>query len=94
MEGGGQLDISTTRTSQPEGVRITVADNGIGIEPDRLSRIFEPFNSNRTEGLGLGLFISRRIITEDHGGHIDVESQVGQGSTFTVFLPVDFESNE
>jgi PAS domain S-box-containing protein len=87
MQTGGRLDISTSRTSQPDGVRVAFSDNGIGIAPDRLPMIFEPFNSIRTEGLGLGLFISRRIVEEEHSGHIEVESRPGEGSTFSVYLP-------
>jgi signal transduction histidine kinase len=59
----------------------------VGIEPDKLDQIFEPFHSNRHEGMGLGLYISKTII-EEHGGYIKVESQVGEGSTFTIWLPV------
>jgi two-component system sensor histidine kinase HydH len=87
MEGGGQLEISTARTSEPDGVCIRIADNGIGIEPNSFPTLFEPFNSNRTEGLGLGLFISRRIINDEHGGHIDVESRPGEGTAFNIHLP-------
>lgn len=87
METGGRLEISTVRTRRPKGMRVTFSDNGIGIAPNRLSTIFEPFNSTRTDGLGLGLFISRRIIEEEHGGSIEVESRLGEGSTFTVYLP-------
>ena len=87
MPTGGRLEITTSRSEQPDGIRIAFSDNGVGIEPHRLPTIFEPFNSNRTEGLGLGLFISRRIIEEEHDGRIEVESRPGDGTTFTVYLP-------
>jgi two-component system NtrC family sensor kinase len=64
----------------------TFTDAGVGIEPERLAGIFEPFHSTRPEGLGLGLYISKNIV-EEHGGHIDVDSHVGEGTTFTVWLP-------
>jgi two-component system NtrC family sensor kinase len=81
------LEVSTARTVEPAGVRVAFADSGDGIEPDRLPRIFEPFHSSRPEGLGLGLYISKNIV-EEHGGRIDLDSRVGEGTTFTVWLPV------
>ncbi len=86
MPEGGQLQISTALTREPDGVRVTFADTGVGIEPERLPGIFEPFHSTRAEGLGLGLYISKKIV-EEHGGHIKVDSHVGEGTTFTVWLP-------
>jgi two-component system sporulation sensor kinase A len=86
MPAGGQLQVSTARTEEPEGVLVSVADTGKGIEPDFLPHLFEPFQSTRPEGLGLGLYISRSIV-EEHGGRIEVESQAGQGTRFSVWLP-------
>jgi signal transduction histidine kinase len=67
---------------------IEIADNGTGIAPDRLTRVFEPFftTKNISEGTGLGLSICRNII-RDAGGTIDVQSELGRGSTFLVRLP-------
>jgi signal transduction histidine kinase len=71
-------------------VRIDVTDNGAGIPPEYHSEIFEEFRqidqAGRTPGIGLGLAIARRLV-EAHGGKIVVNSVVGQGSTFSVFLP-------
>jgi signal transduction histidine kinase len=67
-------------------VRISVADNGPGIPQDRLPKIFEPLFTTKSSGVGLGLSIVRQIV-EQHGGTIDVESQVDIGTTFTIFLP-------
>ena len=67
-------------------MRIHISDTGQGIPPDRLSRIFDPFYTTKEKGLGLGMAITHRII-EDHKGTIDVQSQVGLGTTFTIYLP-------
>ncbi len=68
---------------------ILVMDNGPGISPDRLQWIFEPFNSSKgSRGTGLGLAVTRRIV-EDHGGRITIESEVGKGTTFRIYLPTD-----
>jgi signal transduction histidine kinase len=71
---------------------MSLADTGIGIAPENLERVFEPFFTTRSKdgGTGLGLSVTYGIIA-DHGGLIDVESQVGKGSTFTVWLPVEVD---
>jgi len=66
---------------------VTVADTGHGIEPEHLPNIFRPFFTTKGHGTGLGLSLAQRII-EDHGGRIAVTSAVGQGSQFTVMLPL------
>lgn len=66
---------------------LTVSDSGIGIEPQDLERIFNPFFTTKEGGTGLGLSISQRIV-HHHKGFIEVRSLPGQGSTFSVFLPV------
>jgi len=77
-------------------VRVDVVDTGIGIAPEELSRLFRPFAqvdtglTRRHGGTGLGLYISRRLATL-LGGHIEVESTLGVGSTFTVVLPLTWE---
>jgi PAS domain S-box-containing protein len=86
MPTGGRLEVSAARTNEPDGVCVSFADSGIGIDPDVLPYIFDAFYSTKAEGLGLGLFISRNIV-EEHGGHLDVHSNVGEGTTFTVWLP-------
>lgn len=65
----------------------TVADTGVGISPDALKRIFQPFFTTKAHGIGLGLPITRRLI-EDHGGTLSVESQLGKGTIMTVCLPL------
>jgi PAS domain S-box-containing protein len=72
--------------------QLVVKDHGIGIEPEKVSRIFERFeravSSRSYGGLGLGLYIARQIV-EAHGGHITVVSLPGEGSTFTIQLPLE-----
>jgi signal transduction histidine kinase len=71
-------------------VALAIQDTGIGIPPENLGRIFDPFFTTKPEGVGtgLGLSVSYGIIS-NHGGRIDVESEVGKGTTFTILLPVD-----
>ncbi|MBI4356087.1 MAG: GAF domain-containing protein [Candidatus Omnitrophica bacterium] len=83
--GGGTLTLMTRR--QGPNAEAVVTDTGPGIAPENLKRLFEPFFTTRHEGTGLGLFICHRII-RDHKGQIEVQSEVGQGTTFTVKLPV------
>jgi signal transduction histidine kinase len=86
MPSGGSLRISTVARDGQVG--FAVADTGKGIAPEIRERIFEPFFTTKDEwsNVGLGLSVSYRIVAE-HGGTIEVESSVGQGSTFTVWLP-------
>jgi signal transduction histidine kinase len=69
-------------------VELAVSDDGSGIEPGSLERIFDPFFTTRSEGTGLGLATVHRIV-EGHGGTIQVESSVGQGTRFSLRLPVE-----
>jgi signal transduction histidine kinase len=84
---GGTVTVRT-RAEDP-GVRIEVADNGCGIDPEHRDRIFDPFFTTKPvgQGTGLGLSISYGII-QDHGGTIEVESTIGQGTVFTIHLPL------
>ncbi|MEW6756362.1 MAG: ATP-binding protein, partial [Candidatus Latescibacterota bacterium] len=88
MPRGGELTITARRDG--DGVEIRFADTGMGIEPEHLDRIFEPFYTTRAEegGTGLGLAVSYGII-EVHQGTITVESEPGAGATFIVRLPFE-----
>jgi two-component system, NtrC family, sensor kinase len=90
MPRGGNLWISTRLTRDESEVQIEVRDDGVGISPDILPHIFEPFVTTKESGhgVGLGLAISRGIV-ERHGGGIEVESHIGLGTTFTVTLPIE-----
>jgi signal transduction histidine kinase len=69
-------------------VEISIADTGIGITEESKKRIFDPFFTTKKigEGTGLGLAICEKIIKE-HAGRLEVESEVGKGSTFSIFIP-------
>jgi PAS domain S-box-containing protein len=93
MPEGGRLQVSTSRSGQPSGIYVTFTDTGVGISSDILSQIFDPFYTTKPDGLGVGLYVSQRIV-EEHGGRIEVESQVGEGATFMVWLPDDGLASE
>lgn len=88
MSGGGLLKVTAAPAADREGcVRIDVADSGTGIPEESLPYIFDPFFSTKgAKGTGLGLAVSYGIIAK-HGGTIVASSRVGQGTTFSVFLP-------
>ena len=85
--GGGRVTISTEGNGGP--VVLKISDNGEGIAPENLSKIFDPFFTTKPEGkgTGLGLAVSYGII-QAHGGDIEVESRVGEGTTFFIYLPL------
>jgi signal transduction histidine kinase len=85
MPDGGVLSISCQEI--PDWLELIVSDSGVGISPDQLEHIFQPFFTTKAHGIGLGLPITRRLV-EDHHGYIFVESQLGYGTTITVKLPL------
>jgi len=87
--------VSVTTARAEEGVSLTVSDNGEGISPENLTKIFDPFFTTKAEGkgVGLGLAVSYGIV-HAHGGEIEVKSTVGQGTTFTVTLPLELPRHE
>jgi len=85
MSAGGTLTLASGAT--PDAVWLSVMDTGCGIPPDQLNRIFEPFFTTKQKGTGLGLMIVQRIIQE-HGGRIEIESRIGQGTTFKLWFPL------
>jgi signal transduction histidine kinase len=82
---GGSLSLHTWEGA--DGVWVSVADTGGGIPQEQLNRIFEPFYTTKKKGSGLGLLIVQRII-RSHGGRIELESQVGRGTVFRIWLPL------
>lgn len=83
-ETGGTVTVSTRAADGY--VQLVFTDDGPGMRPEMLGRLFDPFYSTRDQGTGLGLTIVHRIVDE-HDGHIEVESEPGRGTTFTVSLP-------
>ena len=90
MPTGGELYIRTGARQRGgrKWVTASIKDTGAGIAPEYLERIFEPFFTTRSGqgGTGLGLSVSYGIVA-DHGGEIEVDSEVGKGTNFTVWLP-------
>lgn len=95
MNGQGTLTIKTSLDLNQEKIKIAFTDTGHGIRPEDMSRLFEPFFTTKEvgKGTGLGLAISYSII-QKHQGTIEVKSQVGKGSTFTIILPLRRESSD
>ncbi|HEX6043203.1 MAG TPA: response regulator [Pyrinomonadaceae bacterium] len=85
MPAGGTLSI--TSATHGETVSLEIRDTGSGMTEERVKRIFEPFNSDKAGGLGLGMLYARKII-EEHGGRIQVESKLGEGTRVCINLPV------
>lgn len=83
----GMICITTSKNNEEDYVVVEVKDNGPGIPEHILSRIFEPFFTTKAKGTGLGLSVSRGIIRK-LGGYIQAKSKLGEGTTFSVFLPI------
>ena len=93
MMDGGKLTFHAYE--EKKQVVIDISDTGVGIEPEDMSKIFEPFFTTKEvgKGTGLGLAVCYGIIT-DHDGRLSVRSKVGQGSTFSIYLPIEIEDME
>jgi len=85
MPEGGSILAGTAPAEGGEFVRVSIGDTGCGIPPENLPHLFDPFYTTRPKGTGLGLAIAHEII-QAHGGRIEVESEVGRGTTFHIFL--------
>lgn len=88
QERGGVITVRTWQENE-ETVAVAIKDTGVGIEPEAMDRIFQPFYTTKPEikGTGLGLSVCYGIVN-NHGGEICVDSQPGNGSTFTILLPI------
>jgi signal transduction histidine kinase len=84
---GGSSPQQGPASSALAWVEIAISDTGVGIAPEQIGRIFQPFFTTKAHGIGLGLAITRRLV-EDHGGYIRVEGRFGYGATIIVRLPV------
>ena len=85
MPGGGQLTISAVEKNQEAAIMIE--DTGTGIQPEYLRKLFEPLFTTKPRGIGLGLAVSKKL-AEANGGRIEVQSKPGQGSIFTLYIPI------
>ncbi|MBJ7994767.1 PAS domain-containing sensor histidine kinase [Bacillus mycoides] len=86
IQNGQEIIISVKKHNSTE-IKISILDKGIGIPSERIKRLGEPFYSTKEKGTGVGLMMSYRII-ESHGGKISIKSQVGKGTTVTLFFPI------
>jgi len=86
MPEGGVLSLKTHPVQDTELYEVQVSDTGVGIQPENLNQVFNPFFTTKPSGTGLGLSVSYGIVRE-HGGTIDIQSIPGSGTTFSVVLP-------
>jgi two-component system sensor histidine kinase PilS (NtrC family) len=86
MPDGGELELSVHTETRRGMVELRVRDTGIGITPDAISQIFDPFYSTKEAGSGIGLYVTQKVV-ESHRGSIDVSSTPDQGTTFRIFIP-------
>lgn len=89
---GGNIYLDLQHTRNPGGVRVKIRDTGVGMNRQVMKSIFDPFFTTKEEGLGLGLYICKKII-DDHKGRLTVESTPGEGTAFSIWLP-GFEVGE
>lgn len=87
MPEGGKITLGAALDAEAGVFLLTFSDQGTGIEPQDLEKVFQPYFTTKEAGIGLGLAITERIIKE-HGGGLEVKSQPGEGTSFTVRLPV------
>jgi signal transduction histidine kinase len=84
MPEGGELTLLAR--AEPDWVRLDIIDSGVGMNAEALAKCFEPFHTTKPNGSGLGLPTARRIV-QMHGGRMDVQSEPGKGTQFTIWLP-------
>ena len=88
MPEGGKITLGAWFDAEAKETVLTFRDQGVGIEPQDLEKVFQPYFTTKEAGIGLGLAITERVIKE-HGGGLEVHSQLGEGTTFTVRLPME-----
>jgi signal transduction histidine kinase len=85
MSNGGRLTVHSRRVK--DNVVISFSDTGVGMSTETIENLWTPLFTTKAKGMGLGLPIAKRLV-ETHGGTITVESKAGEGSTFTIILPL------
>jgi signal transduction histidine kinase len=93
MPGGGTLTIIGTENPEAGLVRLSISDTGEGISPENRKKLFQPLFTTKARGIGLGLVVCKNLVAAN-GGRIEVMSELGQGTTFTVALRVEEKCNE
>jgi len=93
MPGGGRLRLSGQVLEDHRWIQLSIQDTGVGIPPEDMNKLFDPFFSTKEGGVGLGLSIAHRII-DQHRGKIQTESTPGKGTLFTLWLPISQEVND
>ena len=93
MPGGGQLLISDKLSADKKYIEVSFIDNGAGISKENLNKLFDPFFTTKGSGTGLGLAITYGII-EQHEGKVEVKSEIGQGTVFTLSFPVEDQTGD
>jgi len=92
MENGGTLSVKCTM-DETENIKISISDTGRGISPEQLKKIFDPYFTTKSKGTGLGLAIVHKII-EAHGGHIEVNSAIDEGTSFSISIPCEHRETD
>ncbi|MGB9613550.1 MAG: ATP-binding protein, partial [Candidatus Margulisiibacteriota bacterium] len=92
MPQGGKIWIGVREANAKE-IEIEISDTGVGIPEDQITKIFDPFFTTKDKGTGMGLALTYRIVKE-HGGRIEVESELNAGTTFKIFLPYGYLPNK
>jgi len=87
MPKGGSLVLRSGKSEEGKWASVSIQDSGIGIPPEDMNKLFDPFFSTKESGVGLGLSIAHRII-DQHCGKMEVESRPGKGTTFTILIPI------
>ena len=90
MPEGGQLTMKGQNSKDGQWIHLSIEDSGMGISPEDIDKLFDPFFSTKERGIGLGLSITHRIIDQHHG-KIEVENAPEKGTIFTVWLPIHYE---
>lgn len=90
MPKGGELVVKS-KLGRPKQIVVSFTDTGVGITKKNLEKLFEPLFTTKAKGIGLGLAVTK-LLVEGHGGTIEVDSEVGKGSNFTVKLPIALKS--
>jgi signal transduction histidine kinase len=93
MSEGGALEISAVENGQDKTVTVSVRDNGAGIAPEVMEKLFQPLFTTKARGIGLGLVVVKNL-TQANGGRVNVEGEVGKGTVFSITLPAASSSVE